>query len=95
MKIGIDLGGTKTEAILIDPNGKELLRKRIKTEKNYQGTLEGIKSIVEEFENTTAFQWLTSNAATFGFTMTYPRKNTYGIDYEPWHWCFTGVKTSL
>ena len=37
MKIGIDLGGTKTEAILIDHNGKELSRKRIKTEKNYQG----------------------------------------------------------
>jgi len=42
MKIGIDLGGTKTEAILIDHNGKELSRKRIKTEKNYQGTLDGI-----------------------------------------------------
>ena len=51
MKIGIDLGGTKTEAILIDHNGKELSRKRIKTEKNYQGTLDGIKSIVVEFEN--------------------------------------------
>lgn len=51
MKIGIDLGGTKTEAILIDNNGKELLRKRIKTEKNYQGTLKGIKFLVAEFEN--------------------------------------------
>ncbi|MED5385850.1 MAG: M15 family metallopeptidase [Pseudomonadota bacterium] len=58
------------------------------------GTI-GCDPLVEEFENTTAFQWLTSNAATFGFTMTYPRKNTYGIDYEPWHWCFTGVKPSL
>ena len=26
MKIGIDLGGTKTEGILIDSNGKELKR---------------------------------------------------------------------
>ena len=51
MKIGIDLGGTKTEAILIDHNGKELSRKRIKTEKNYQGTLNGIKFLVAEFEN--------------------------------------------
>ena len=33
MKIGIDLGGTKTEAILIDHNGKELSRKRIKQKK--------------------------------------------------------------
>jgi len=33
MKIGIDLGGTKTEGILIDDTGKELARNRIKTEK--------------------------------------------------------------
>ena len=51
MKIGIDLGGTKTEVILIDNNGKESFRIRIKTEKNYQGTLDGIKSLIEEIEN--------------------------------------------
>ena len=51
MKIGIDLGGTKTEGILIDQDGKELKRKRIKTEKNYDGTINGITSIVKEFEN--------------------------------------------
>ena len=28
MKIGIDLGGTKTEGILIDSSGKELKRNR-------------------------------------------------------------------
>lgn len=51
MKIGIDLGGTKTEAILIDDFGKELFRKRIETEKNYQGTLLGIKTLIDEIEN--------------------------------------------
>ena len=51
MKIGIDLGGTKTEAILIDSDGKEIFRKRIKTIKNYQGTLDGIISLVAEIEN--------------------------------------------
>ncbi len=51
MKIGIDLGGTKTEGILIDSNGKELHRERIKTEKNYDGTINGILSIVENFES--------------------------------------------
>ena len=50
MKIGIDLGGTKTEGILIDNKGKELTRKRISTEKNYEGTLKGISKIVREFE---------------------------------------------
>lgn len=51
MKIGIDLGGTKTEAILIDIDGREIFRKRIKTEKTYQGTLNGIKSLIGEIEN--------------------------------------------
>jgi len=51
MKIGIDLGGTKTEGILIDESGKELSRNRIKTEKNYNGTIQGIISIVNKFES--------------------------------------------
>ena len=51
MKIGIDLGGTKTEGILIDEFGTELSRTRIKTEKNYDGTIQGIISIVKKFEN--------------------------------------------
>ena len=50
MKIGIDLGGTKTEGILIDNEGKELIKTRIKTQKNYQGTIDGIISVVSEFE---------------------------------------------
>ena len=50
MKIGIDLGGTKTEGILIDSSGKELKRERIKTEKNYDGTINGILSIIKNFE---------------------------------------------
>ena len=50
MKIGIDLGGTKTEGILIDSDGNELKRERIKTEKNYDGTINGILSIVKNFE---------------------------------------------
>ena len=51
MNIGVDLGGTKTEAILIDNDGNEVFRKRIKTEKNYNGTLAGIKSLIDEIEN--------------------------------------------
>ena len=51
MKIGIDLGGTKTEGLLLSAQGKELKRNRIKTEKNYKGTINGIVSIVKNFEN--------------------------------------------
>ena len=50
MKIGIDLGGTKTEGILIDDKGNELARNRIKTKKDYDGTISGIISIVKKFE---------------------------------------------
>lgn len=42
----------------------------------------------EEFERTTAFAWLQANAPDFGFTMSFPRHNTCGIIYEPWHWCY-------
>ena len=38
-KIGIDYGGTKIEGILIDSNGKEILRKRSTYEKNYESGL--------------------------------------------------------
>ncbi len=43
----------------------------------------------ESFEHTPAFDWLRGNAASHGFTMSYPRDNPYGIVYEPWHWCWT------
>lgn len=44
--------------------------------------------LLEEFENTNAFQWLKENAQQFSFYLSYPRDNAAGIDYEPWHWCF-------
>lgn len=46
----------------------------------------GSRPLTEDFENTEAFQWLTEEAARFGFSMTYPRENPWGISYEPWHW---------
>ena len=46
----------------------------------------GSRPLTEEFENSSAFQWLTENAGRFGFSMTYPRDNPWGISYEPWHW---------
>ena len=48
-KIGIDLGGTKTEGILLDENLNIIYRKRIATPKNdYQKILYSIKSLVNE-----------------------------------------------
>jgi len=42
----------------------------------------------ESFELTAAFAWLSAHARRFGFRMSYPRDNPYGIIYEPWHWCY-------
>ena len=46
----------------------------------------GSRPLTEEFESTDAFRWLESRAIEFGFSMTYPRDNPWGIAYEPWHW---------
>lgn len=51
-------------------------------------TTPGFAELEEEFEDSQAFEWLTRNAASFGFNLTYPRNNKYGIIYEPWHWCY-------
>lgn len=46
----------------------------------------GSRPLTEAFEQTQAFDWLTKNAADFGFSMSYPRANPQGFVYEPWHW---------
>ena len=47
MRIGIDLGGTKIEAIALDENGATLLRRRVPTPTgDYVGTLNAIADLV-------------------------------------------------
>ena len=46
----------------------------------------GSRPLTEEFEISDAFTWLSDNAKTFGFSMTYGKDNPYGLIYEPWHW---------
>ena len=50
MHIGIDLGGTKTESIILDENGKEVERFRKETPKNYNGTLDTLCGLVKYLE---------------------------------------------
>ncbi len=40
----------------------------------------------EVFRSTRAFGWLVDQGAEFGFTLSFPRNNTFGYQYEPWHW---------
>tara|TARA_B100000003_G_scaffold87697_1_gene78662 strand:+ start:304 stop:1206 length:903 start_codon:yes stop_codon:yes gene_type:complete len=51
MYIGIDLGGTKTESIILDESGKEIERLRKETPKNYNGTLDILCGLVKELED--------------------------------------------
>lgn len=49
-RIGIDLGGTKIEGVVLDQTGREILRKRIATEREqgYQHILNRLKSLHDD-----------------------------------------------
>lgn len=51
MRIGVDLGGTKIEALAMDDQGAELARYRIDTPRGeYAGTIASIRSLVDRLE---------------------------------------------
>ena len=52
MRIGIDLGGTKIEAIALDLDGRTLARERVPTPRNFPETVSAIVSLVQELETT-------------------------------------------
>ena len=51
-------------------------------------TTPGYSVLEEEFEGSEAFSWLTESAGGFGFRMSFPHGNPYGVAYEPWHWAW-------
>jgi fructokinase len=54
MRIGIDLGGTKIEALALDRTGMELLRYRVDTPRgDYAGTIAAIAGLVRRLESET------------------------------------------
>ena len=51
MRLGIDLGGTKIEAIVLDEDGAEMRRRRIPVPRgDYAATLSALKDLVSTFE---------------------------------------------
>jgi D-alanyl-D-alanine carboxypeptidase len=52
--------------------------------------------LVVAFEKTNAFAWLSRNAKTYGFEMSFGRDDvsSLGVSYEPWHWRFVGDRHS-
>ena len=54
MRIGVDLGGTKIEAVALDDAGSELAKQRVATPRgNYPGTLDAIAELVSALEQQT------------------------------------------
>ncbi len=50
MRIGVDVGGTKIEALAMDSAGQEVMRHRVATPRNYDGTIAAIVGLVERLE---------------------------------------------
>jgi fructokinase len=49
LRIGVDLGGTKIEALALDPKGREVFRKRVLTPRgDYAATLDAVVALVKE-----------------------------------------------
>ncbi|MFA5828669.1 MAG: D-alanyl-D-alanine carboxypeptidase family protein [Candidatus Shapirobacteria bacterium] len=41
------------------------------------------------FARSVEYRWLKKNASKFGFVQSYPKNNTFGIIFEPWHWGYS------
>jgi fructokinase len=50
MRIGIDLGGTKIEVLALHDDGRELLRRRVATPRDYDASLDAIAGLVQAVE---------------------------------------------
>ncbi|MGZ8455169.1 MAG: ROK family protein [Gemmatirosa sp.] len=51
LRIGIDLGGTKIEAIALSDAGAITVRRRVPTPRDYAGTLDALSALVAEVEH--------------------------------------------
>jgi fructokinase len=67
-RIGIDLGGTKIEGVVLDADGREITRQRIPTERDrgYQHILSRLKSLHDDLLAATAGQPTTFGIGTPG-----------------------------
>jgi fructokinase len=51
LRVGVDLGGTKIEAVVLAPDGRELVRQRVPTPRGYDESIEAITALVEAVEH--------------------------------------------
>src|SRR4029453_584135 len=58
MRIGIDLGGTKIEGLVLDDTGKERARVRVATpQASYEATVDGVAAVGGELEAQVGARW--------------------------------------
>jgi fructokinase len=50
MRLGVDFGGTKIEAALLDSNGEIRLRQRVPNPGGYEASVRGVRDLVERIE---------------------------------------------
>lgn len=50
MRIGVDLGGTKIEVVMLDDDGMEHVRRRVPTPPDYEATIAAIVALVTDVE---------------------------------------------
>ncbi len=56
LRIGVDLGGTKIEAVALSSSGEELDRRRVATPNNYHDTIAAVRDIVDATERAAGAQ---------------------------------------
>jgi len=39
------------------------------------------------------YKWLCRDAHKYGFVLSYPRNNSVGMSFEPWHWRYESKST--
>jgi D-alanyl-D-alanine carboxypeptidase len=44
----------------------------------------------DRFDSAQEYAWLKENAGQYGFFESYPKNNSLGMMYEPWHWHYEG-----
>ncbi|WP_448206679.1 ROK family protein [Azospirillum sp. sgz302134] len=69
MRIGIDLGGTKIAATLLDAEGNERARHRADTPRDYDGTLAALAGAVAEVERQAGVVWTGEAGASVGLCL--------------------------
>lgn len=53
---------------------------------HHTGLAIDINSLEEDFADTKEYEWLLEHAKDYGFEMSFPKNNSQGLGFEPWHW---------